>query len=133
MSGDGVAQSVPNWDPKQVLANAITNNWYYAEEPAFPYGVPSPTEGATQIFHFSQIVWKTTTTVGCAVSYCDTRILSGNYGWFVVCNYGPAGTSHSPSSKSHANTLLGNYLGEFATDVTEPIGDAPVQVATPWA
>lgn len=93
MSGTSVAESVPLWNSNEVLANAITNNWYYAEEPAFPYGVATPTEGATQLYHFSQIVWKTTTTIGCAATYCDTRILPGNYGWFVVCNYGPAGMS----------------------------------------
>jgi hypothetical protein len=91
MSGTNVATTVPAWDPSQVLANAITNDWYYSEEPIFPYNQANPVESGKEWTHFSQIVWKTTTTVGCAVSYCGTKILANNYGWFVVCNYGPAG------------------------------------------
>ncbi|PTB38129.1 hypothetical protein M441DRAFT_60410 [Trichoderma asperellum CBS 433.97] len=35
--------------------------------------------------HFTQLVWKTTTTVGCGRKLCGTR------GWFVVCEYWPRG------------------------------------------
>lgn len=35
--------------------------------------------------HFSQLVWKNTTTVGCGSRLCGTR------GWYLVCEYWPRG------------------------------------------
>src|SRR5688572_17046062 len=35
--------------------------------------------------HFTQLVWKNTTDVGCARKLCDER------GWYVVCEYWPRG------------------------------------------
>ncbi|KAL8662072.1 MAG: hypothetical protein Q9202_005046 [Teloschistes flavicans] len=35
--------------------------------------------------HFTQLVWKATSTVGCARKQCET------IGWFVVCEYWPPG------------------------------------------
>ncbi|KAH0596636.1 hypothetical protein MHUMG1_05754 [Metarhizium humberi] len=40
--------------------------------------------------HFTQVVWKGTTTVGCGQTWCDGT--TGNIkGLFVVCNYNPPG------------------------------------------
>lgn len=49
--------------------------------------------------HFSQIVWKGTSEVGCFTQFCGEGGL-GNVGgdvapYFTVCNYGPAGTFSS--------------------------------------
>lgn len=46
--------------------------------------------------HFTQVVWKSTTKLGCAYQYCDS--MWSNY---VVCEYDPAG----------------NYDGEYAENV----------------
>ena len=46
--------------------------------------------------HFTQLVWKGTTQLGCASSQASE---SGN--WYVVCNYNPAG----------------NMLGDFENNV----------------
>lgn len=35
--------------------------------------------------HFTQLVWKNTTTVGCGAANCD------GIGWLLVCEYNPAG------------------------------------------
>ena len=45
--------------------------------------------------HFTQLVWKNTTTVGCG------RRLCGNSSWFLVCEYWPRG----------------NVIGEFGDEV----------------
>ncbi len=41
-----------------------------------------PTRGV--VGHYTQIVWRTTTQVGCAAFKCGSTLL-------VVCNYNPAG------------------------------------------
>jgi hypothetical protein len=52
--------------------------------------------------HFTQVVWKATTQVGCAVQDCS-GIFDASYGLahFHVCEYSPAG----------------NVIGEFAQNV----------------
>ncbi|KAI1432867.1 SCP-like extracellular protein [Xylaria sp. CBS 124048] len=49
--------------------------------------------------HFTQLVWKNTTAVGCG------RRLCGAQGWFLVCEYWPRG----------------NVVGSFRTEVGRPI------------
>ncbi|CAI4034344.1 hypothetical protein SMKI_10G1310 [Saccharomyces mikatae IFO 1815] len=49
--------------------------------------------------HFSQVVWKSTTQVGCGIKTCG-----GAWGDYVICSYDPAG----------------NYEGEYADNV-EPL------------
>ena len=39
--------------------------------------------------HFTQVVWKGTTDVGCGAAWCDGR--GGTPGWYLVCQYFPAG------------------------------------------
>ncbi|KAL9636497.1 MAG: hypothetical protein Q9204_002240 [Flavoplaca sp. TL-2023a] len=38
---------------------------------------------------FTQMVWKTTTDVGCGATSCDGE--NGTPGWYLVCHYFPAG------------------------------------------
>lgn len=62
--------------------------------------------------HFSQMVWKDTTEVGCATVDCSSKGLAntgGNVGaYFTVCNY-----------KSQ-----GNMGGEYASNIEKPRGDS---------
>lgn len=48
--------------------------------------------------HYTQIVWRDSTTIGCGATRCDEIEVMGQAwsGWFLVCNYAPGG----------------NYLGE---------------------
>ncbi|KAG8929584.1 hypothetical protein FRC03_003235 [Tulasnella sp. 419] len=41
--------------------------------------------------HFTQVVWKGTTQVGCAVAVCDNNIFPGAKANYHVCEYFPAG------------------------------------------
>ena len=54
--------------------------------------------------HFSQLVWKGTTGVGCGRVDCDGQ--GGVPGWLVVCEYWPAG----------------NVVGEFGQEVGREVG-----------
>ena len=39
--------------------------------------------------HFTQVVWKGTTDVGCGAAWCGGQ--GGTPGWYLVCQYFPAG------------------------------------------
>ncbi|KAL9076770.1 MAG: hypothetical protein Q9161_000755 [Pseudevernia consocians] len=54
--------------------------------------------------HFSQLVWKGSTSVGCGRADCEGR--GGVPGWLVVCEYWPAG----------------NVEGEFGEEVGREVG-----------
>ncbi|PSS03384.1 CAP domain-containing protein [Coniella lustricola] len=53
-----------------------------AEVNVYKYDHPGFSE---QTGHFTQLVWKDTTTVGCGSRLCGTR------GWFLLCEYWPRG------------------------------------------
>lgn len=64
--------------------------------------------------HYSQVVWKDSTTIGCAVQACEAGTLDADYpGYFSVCNYWPAG----------------NVETEYAANVLAPLGQANVIIS----
>ncbi|KAI8565802.1 hypothetical protein RHMOL_Rhmol03G0289800 [Rhododendron molle] len=67
------------WTPVQA-ANA-----WVSERPWYNYGSNS-CAGGQQCGHYTQIVWRTTTRIGCARVVC----FDGK-GVFMTCNYGPPG------------------------------------------
>jgi len=77
---------------------------WVAEESKWPPGGTPGFSSATG--HFSAVVWKSTTQVGCATRSCSGRN-------FVTCSYNPAG----------------NVLGQFNTQVGR-LGDTPECTAT---
>lgn len=42
-------------------------------------------EFSSETGHFTQLVWKNTTDVGCSAKLC------GDSGWYLVCEYSPRG------------------------------------------
>lgn len=60
------------------------NNYNYSD-PVF----------SEQTGHFTQLVWESTSTVGCGARLCGTK------GWYLVCEYWPRG----------------NVVGEFGEQV----------------
>jgi hypothetical protein len=51
-----------------------------------------------EVGHFTQLVWKNTTSVGCGAADCDSA------GWLLICEYWPPG----------------NVIGEFGRNVGKP-------------
>lgn len=72
---NGWASEVANWAPG-------SNDW-------------NPAAG-----HFTQIVWRSTTAVGCGVADCGGR------GQFLVCQYNPAGEMALGLAKKAGNLQL---------------------------
>lgn len=63
--------------------------------------------------HFSQLVWRETTSVGCARFECNGETADGDEenaapGWYVVCEYYPPG---NVQGRFDENVLRGDYEG----------------------
>ncbi|ODV83196.1 hypothetical protein CANARDRAFT_203592, partial [[Candida] arabinofermentans NRRL YB-2248] len=54
---------------------------WYSEGDDYSYG-----SGCSVYDHFTQVVWASTTKVGCGYKYC-----SSYWGTYIVCSYDPAG------------------------------------------
>ncbi|KLJ09458.1 hypothetical protein EMPG_15120 [Blastomyces silverae] len=82
----------------------ITNLMYNDEVGLYAgmYGRANPDMSSFSKWgHFTQIVWKSTTVVGCATVKCSNHLR-----WNTVCNYGPPG----------------NFGGRYAQNVARPNG-----------
>ncbi|ELR01803.1 hypothetical protein VC83_04955 [Pseudogymnoascus destructans] len=104
-------------DPAAISGVAISNQWYNSELPLFDpsmYGRNVPDMSNFSGWgHFSQIIWKSTASVGCATQFCEkgSAMFSPAFsGWYTVCNYG------SP----------GNVDGQYAANVLKPLGQSAV-------
>lgn len=118
-------QNLALGNPADDIAGIITDQWY-SEVSAFAgnYGQAQPDYGTNmqnfeQWGHFTQVVWKATTKIGCATWRCnsvassatDSTPMPAAYGGDVTyCNY------QSP----------GNYGGEYAANVGPPQSTTPV-------
>ncbi|KAH8662602.1 CAP domain-containing protein, partial [Xylariales sp. PMI_506] len=87
--------------------------WYNNEVNSFLssyYGEATPDMSNFEAFgHFTQMVWKNTQTIGCAVKLCAPGTMySDMSAWYMVCNYRPAG----------------NVGGQYGTNVLKSLGEA---------
>jgi len=85
--GENIAAATPN----HLSTMGVVQNWA-AESAHYNYGTNSCAGGQT-CGHYTQIVWRNTTQVGCATKLCDENSpFSGFTQWRIwVCNYSPPG------------------------------------------
>lgn len=124
--GGGFGQNIAAGAPADNVTSVISDLFYNGEIDNYSglYGQATPDNinddtAFDGYGHYTQIVWKGTNAVGCATVDCTGHGNGpqglGNVGsdvppFFTVCNYSPPG----------------NYLGEFADNVGEPIGQPTV-------
>lgn len=111
---------------------ATTDYWYNGEFNSFPldfYGLTNPGGSLDNWGHFTQLIWKATEQLGCAVEFCpDGTMLPGMDTWYMVCNYKPAGTLKLFHSVYLLMLMIypGNMGGTYAENVLKPLGEAMV-------
>ncbi|RDW76647.1 CAP domain-containing protein [Aspergillus mulundensis] len=113
INGGGYGQNIGYGTSSDEVAVMISNLMYNDEMGYYEnlYGEATPDMTLFEKWgHFSQIVWKGTTEVGCATVSCPSlgNVDSATAVPFTVCNYSPAG----------------NYDGEYADNVLKPLGHA---------
>ncbi|KAI0881603.1 PR-1-like protein [Annulohypoxylon maeteangense] len=81
-------------------AGSCVDMWA-SEVSGYDYGDPGFGESTG---HFTQLVWRDTTDVGCGAVMCP-----GNGGWYLACEYWPRG----------------NIIGAFGDEVGEKVSGAP--------
>lgn len=118
IDGGGYGQNIGYGVKDNQIGMLITDLMYNDEFGFFPtpFGQPSPSMALFEQWgHFTQIVWKDTTHVGCATVMCNglANIDSSMPLPFTVCNYSPPG----------------NYDGEYADNVLAPLGHPLYSVA----
>jgi uncharacterized protein YkwD len=117
MDGGGYGQNIAAGVQANNISAVITDLFYNGEVNYFNglYGQANPDMSNFENWgHFSQIVWKGTTKVGCATVDCSASGLAnvGQYvsPYFTVCNYGPPG----------------NYGGQYASNIGASLNRATV-------
>lgn len=119
--GGGYGQNLASWGGSgdidnamvNTAARAVTEQWYNGEFNSFQYyGDANPTSNFGAWGHFTQVVWASTTEVGCATVKCPAGTVLSLESWYTVCNYNPPG----------------NFGGRYAENVLKPIGNPTVTV-----
>jgi pathogenesis-related protein 1 len=91
----GLGENIAAAAPSMTIAKA--DQLWISEDAIYDYAsnTCNPTATITECGHYTQIVWKTTTSVGCAIVNCTTGWpFSGPAGksWtYAVCDYAPPG------------------------------------------
>ncbi|KAJ3882027.1 CAP domain-containing protein [Lentinula edodes] len=96
-SGGNYGENLAAAAPQGISVQQGVNMWM-AEASQYNYSNPT---FSSSTGHFTQVVWKSTTSVACAIATCN---FLGNGTGYLVCRYDPPG----------------NYLGQFAQNVGRP-------------
>ncbi|KAI9236013.1 MAG: CAP domain-containing protein [Podila humilis] len=88
------------YDTRNVGIQEAVNYWM-SEAPKYDYNKPGFSQATG---HFTQVVWKSTTSVACARASCPNGTISSVPTYFFVCRYAPPG----------------NYQGLFPQNVGRP-------------
>lgn len=93
--GGGYGQNIGAGAPPEDIAAMITDQMYNGEINFYPgYGGEPDMSNFERWGHYSQIVWKSTTSVGCATLLCSDGLTNTGASvrpYFTVCNYSPPG------------------------------------------
>jgi hypothetical protein len=95
-TGENIAAGYPN-------ATSVVDAWVL-ERLQYDFAAG---DFSSETGHFTQVVWKATTSVGCGRTNCTGS--GGMDGWFVVCEYYPPG----------------NVIGEFKENVQSQVSGSP--------
>lgn len=88
--GENLALFSSGW-PVNSIVESTLSNWVEGEMDDYDYATNSC---SGQCGHYTQVVWRATQRVGCAVQQCGSFTnLSSSWdnGYMVVCNYSPGG------------------------------------------
>lgn len=114
--GGGYGQNIGAGADDSGVPAMINNEMYNGEINYYPgYGSEPDMSNFEKWGHYSQIVWKSTTGVGCYTQYCPGGLANTGGGvspYFTVCNYSPAG----------------NFGGEYGANVLQPGNMATVNL-----
>lgn len=84
--------SAPLSDTDTIWATESTSDWYN-EISDWNFALGKTKGGVTG--HFTQVVWKATTKLGCAIANCPGMLMENSV--FVVCRYSPGGNFVCPT------------------------------------
>jgi len=115
--GENLGAGYPN-------ATAVVDGWGLERE---KYDFTKPTGFTEDTGHFTQVVWKNTTSVGCARKACNGA--ENTQGWYVVCEYWPPGNDEGDNNQFFLDNVKPQTEGKD-TDTVES-GVTPSQSAPP--
>jgi Alpha-L-arabinofuranosidase B (ABFB) domain/Cysteine-rich secretory protein family len=86
-SGENIAWSRPTLSPTKPV-----DSWY-SEIGQYDFNNPIGSYKTGKVLHFTQVVWRGSTQLGCGIATCQAPAPDGaNSGWgFIVCRYAPPG------------------------------------------
>nr|UTH78536.1 cysteine-rich secretory protein [Hediste diversicolor] len=88
-NGKSCGQNIYYSGGSSFSAAKVVDSWY-SEKNDFTYSSNSCASGKA-CGHYTQIVWKSTQKVGCAVADCTGKVMGYSPEYIAVCNYFPPG------------------------------------------